>query len=185
MKLNRHLTDEQVMQKLSKGQMKYAAELFERYHVRLYNFYLYQGVPKENAEDLVQVIFERLIRYRQSFHAGMPFRSWLYQIARNVKADFARKKKFLISDFTEVESLQLKDEGMQEHRDKQNQVNKLRKALEQLTEDNRELILLTRFQKMKYKEVADMLGISEGAVKVKVHRAIKQLRGHYFKIERI
>ena len=185
MKLNRQHTDEQIMHKLSKGQLKYAAELFERYHVRLYNFYLYQGVPKESAEDLVQVVFERLIRYRKSFHPGMPFRSWLYQIARNAKSDLLKKRKLLISDFTEVDTLQLKDEGMQEHKEKQGQVNKLRKALEQLTEDNRELILLTRFQKMKYKEVADMLGISEGAVKVKVHRAIKQLRGHYFKIERL
>ena len=72
---------------------------------------------------------------------------------------------------------------LKQHSIKKLNFNTWKKALNKLSPENRELILLTRFQKLKYKEVAMMLGMSEGAVKVKAHRAIKQLRIQYFKTE--
>ena len=178
-------TDEKLMQLLSSGHLNCAAELFERYHVRLFNFFLYQGLDKNVSEDLVQMVFERLIRYRASFRGGMPFKAWLFQIARNVKYDLNKKKKLRISDFIIVENLEMEDQRPEESLKKEQQVNLLYQALEKLNPDQREILLLTRFQQLKYSEVASMLSISESAVKVKVHRALKQLRKHYFKTEQL
>jgi RNA polymerase sigma-70 factor (ECF subfamily) len=61
----------------------------------------------------------------------------------------------------------------------------LHRSLAMLNEDQRELLVLTRFQHMKYEEVATLLDTSVANVKVRVHRAIQKLREHYFQIERI
>jgi RNA polymerase sigma-70 factor (ECF subfamily) len=54
-----------------------------------------------------------------------------------------------------------------------------------LNDEQRELLVLTRFQQMKYEEVATIMDTSVANIKVKVHRAIQKLREHYFQLERI
>jgi len=55
-------------------------------------------------------------------------------------------------------------------------------AMESLSDDNRELLILCRYQELKYHEIARILDISEAAVKVRVHRALNQLKSNYLKI---
>ena len=62
-------------------------------------------------------------------------------------------------------------------------LQQLEQAMQQLSAMQREILVMTRFQKMKYGEVAEILQCSEGAVKVKVHRALKRLRDIFFKME--
>lgn len=69
--------------------------------------------------------------------------------------------------------------------EKREQLEALEKALHLLTDDQREVLLLTRYQKLKYEEVGRLLGCSEGAVKVKVYRAIRQLRTIFFKLDKL
>jgi RNA polymerase sigma-70 factor (ECF subfamily) len=54
-----------------------------------------------------------------------------------------------------------------------------------LNDEQRELLVLTRFQHLKYEEVAVMLDMTVPNIKVKVHRAIQKLREHYFELEKI
>jgi RNA polymerase sigma-70 factor (ECF subfamily) len=61
----------------------------------------------------------------------------------------------------------------------------LHKSLAMLNDEQRELLVLTRFQQMKYEEVATIMDTSVANIKVKVHRAIQKLRAHYFQLERI
>lgn len=173
-------SDEYLMQGLQEGELRYAGELFERYQVRLYNFFLYQTSDAEWSEDLTQTVFERMIRYRHTYKVEKPFKAWLFQIARNVKADYARKNKQLYSDYTRLDQIVDKTSGTDL---KEAQIIVLQKAFARLDPEQREILLLTRFQQLKYKEVGKILGYTEGAVKVKVHRAIKQLKAHYFKID--
>jgi len=51
-------------------------------------------------------------------------------------------------------------------------------AMDKLSNENRELLVLCRFQELRYKEIATILGINEGAVKVRVHRALQELKNH-------
>ena len=173
------------MWQLSQGKRSAAGHLFERYHVRLYNFFLRWNGDKALSEDLTQTVFERLIRYRASYKKGLSVKSWIFQIARNVKFDQAKSNRLLVSDYIQPEEIDPGESSFLHHIEKQEEVNALRKAILQLTPEQQELLELTRFQKMKYKEVALLMGYTEGAVKVKVHRAIKVLKANYLKVSKL
>lgn len=177
------LSDEDLMLQVQRNKLQQAAELFERYQVKLYNFFLYHRFDETTSEDLTQTVFERMIRYRQSYRSEASFRTWLYQIARNVRLDTLKSRQQAFSnDFTEVEQLAVIEESVLE---KQETNQNLHKAMRHLPDEYREVLVLTRFQQLKYAEVANLLNLTESAVKVRVHRAIKQLRENYFKIEEL
>lgn len=178
-----NITDEALMAKVKHGQLQYMAALFERYQVKLYNFFLRLTYSASVSEDLTQNVFERMLRYRYSYQETMPFKAWMYQIARNIKADYFKHKKDVVADFSVLEQISSqKDAPIHQQIEAQETLQSLAKAMTHLSEEQKEILVLTRFQKMKYAEVATLLNCSEGAVKVKVHRAIKQLRSHFYKI---
>lgn len=179
------VSDEEWMLRLSEGNLDGASQLFERYQVRLYNFFLRLGYERAVSEDLTQNVFERLLKYRQSYRNQTAFQSWIFQIARNVSADFYKKNRLQIADFTGAENLAGTDEPISTQMEASENVEALHRAMAQLPEDQREILVLTRFQNLKYSEVADILGCTESNAKVKAHRAIKQLRELYFKLEQL
>ncbi len=171
------------MQRLSAGDFQCATHLFERYQLRLYNFFLRMGCERALSEDLTQTVFERLIRYRESFRNDSSFKSWIFQIARNVSADHFKKNRIKVSDFAEAEAIAGTDEPVTKQIEEAEDVEALHQAMAQLPEDQREILVLTRFQNLKYSEVAELLDMTESNAKVKAHRAIKQLRDIYFKMQ--
>ncbi len=176
-------SDEALMYRLSQGELACAAHLFERYHVRLYNFFLRLTADRSLSEDLTQTVFERLIRYRESYVEGSAFRSWIYQIARNARIDYFRKKRPVASDFSGAETLAGVELPVSRQMEDREEQQRLHRALGKLPDEQREVLILARFQQLKYREVAELMGTTEGAVKVRVHRAIQELRDIYFKME--
>lgn len=176
-------TDEQLMEQVSQEHLEALSLLFNRYQIPLYNFFYRQNYDGVLSEDLVQMVFERLLKYRQSFVASMTFRAWIYQIARNVRKDHFKKRQ-RISDFIQPDDLEIETASIETTISQQENLQQLEIAMQQLPDSQREILVMTRFQKMKYAEVADILQCSEGAVKVKVHRALKHLRNVFFKMER-
>lgn len=186
MKRTTPVSDEDLMERLSGGQLSCAAQLFDRYQVPLYNFFLRLTHNRPLSEDLVQSVFERLIRYRSSYQPGLMFRSWIYQIARNVRTDqVGRQNRMRVDEFVKPEELGLAEVPFLKRLEQREEASRLHRAMRFLTDEQRELLILTRFQEMKYAEVADLMGTTEGAVKVRVHRAIKDLRDHYLKLEKL
>jgi RNA polymerase sigma factor (sigma-70 family) len=177
------VSDEEWMLRLSEGNLDGASQLFERYQVRLYNFFLRLGYERAASEDLTQNVFERMLKYRQSYRNQTAFQSWIFQIARNVSADFYKKNRLHISDFTGAEAIADPDTSISKQIEEAENIDMLHQAMAQLPEDQREILVLTRFQNLKYSEAADVLGCTETNAKVKAHRAIKQLRELYFKIQ--
>jgi RNA polymerase sigma-70 factor (ECF subfamily) len=176
------VSDEEWMIRLGEGNLDGASQLFERYHVRLYNFFLRLGYERAVSEDLTQNVFERMLKYRQSYRHQTAFTSWIFQIARNVSADYYNKNRLQITDFTNAETLAGAEEPISKQMEEAENIEALHRAMAQLPEDQREILVLTRFQNLKYSEVADILGCTETNAKVKAHRAIKQLRELYFKL---
>ena len=174
------------MERLSDGQLSCAAQLFDRYQGPLFNFFFQLNHDRSLSEDLVQNVFERLIRYRSSYRAGLSFRTWIYQIARNLRADnYGQRQRLRVDTFIELEELEVGEASAAVSLEKSEEVARVYRAMRFLNGEQRELLVLTRFQELKYAEVASLLGISEGAVKVRVHRAIKDLRDHYLKLEKL
>jgi len=174
------ITDEILMTNVKAGQLSDLAELFERYNVLLYNFFLKLTGERAASEDLTQNLFYRIIRYRHTFNMEQgSFKSWVYQMARNQHADYYKTERKFSELFgqasEEMESIAAREEiGHEED------YKRLRIALGQLGPIERELIVLSRYEGLKYSEIAKMKDSTVGAIKVQIHRAIKQLRNLYF-----
>ena len=175
------LSDEKIMLKVKDGYLSELTELFDRYHVKLYNFFLKLTFDKAASEDLTQTLFYRLIKYRHSFKStDGSFKSWIYQAARNVHIDFCKENQKHSDRF---KSMDEKHDNISGTDDTYNEwdFEKLDKALAQLNPDEREIIVLSRYQGLKYEEISRIKDISVAAIKVQVHRAMKHLRILYFK----
>jgi RNA polymerase sigma factor (sigma-70 family) len=179
------MTDETIMEAVKDGNLQQASLLFERYHKRIFNFLARMTMDRDLAEDLTQNVFLRIIRYRTSYRQGLKFQSWIYQIARNVFSDHYRANKNRFSNFVDVEKVSdhMADSNDEDDVDQKEKV--LHRSLAKLTEEQRELLILTRFQHMKYEEVATIMDTTVANIKVKVHRAILKLREYYFELEKI
>lgn len=179
------MTDEAIMDAVKNGNLQQATLLFERYNRRIYNFLARMTMDRSLAEDLTQNVFLRIIKYRNSYRDGAKFQSWIYQIARNVFSDHYQAHKNKFSDFVDVEKISdhMADKSDNEAQDEKEVL--LHRSMAKLSEEQRELLVLTRFQQMKYEEVAAIMDTTVANIKVKVHRAIIKLREYYFELERI
>ena len=170
------MTDEQAMMAVAGGDLDKAAVLYERYKRPVSGYFYRCSVNREDTEDLLQQVFFRIIRYRQSFSGNYIFKPWLFRIARNVFQDFIRKNRNTFSG--------LDPEMAEENNDYDpEQEDQLKRALEKLPLEYREVILLSRYEDLKYDEIAEILQISVSLVKVRVHRGLKILREIYFQME--
>ena len=179
------MTDEAIMEAVKSGNLQQATLLFERYNKRIYNFLARMSLDRTLAEDLTQNVFLRIIKYRNSYREGARFQSWIYQIARNVFSDHYQAQKNKYSDFIDVEKIR---DQMPDNEESEMQNEKellLQRSMARLSEEQRELLVLTRFQQMKYEDVAVIMDTTVANIKVKVHRALIRLREYYFELEKI
>ena len=179
------MTDEMIMEAVKNGDLQQASLLFERYNKRIYNFLARMTMDRALAEDLTQNVFLRIIKYRKSYREGLRFQSWIYQVARNIFSDHYQIHKNRFSDFVDVEKISDHITERNESEAQEEQEKLLARSMAMLNEEQRELLVLTRFQHMKYEDVAVIMDTTVANIKVKVHRAIAKLREHYFELEKI
>ena len=172
----KHLTDEELMQIVSEGNLDAMTTIFDRYHVRLYNFYYQKIKDVAVCEDLTQNVFLKVIKYKHSYKGGK-FVSWIFKIARNLFYDHyqEQKKTQPLEDIDDV-SNELNEEAVE----KQEEVNHLMKVLNNLSDKDKELIVMNRIDGIKYEQIAEIIGSNTTAVKTKIHRIVKKLRTNYF-----
>jgi RNA polymerase sigma factor (sigma-70 family) len=175
------LSDEILMQQVQQDELQGMEELFERYHKRLYNFFLHMTSDRDLSLDMVQNVFYRLLKYRHAYRPDSKFRPWIYQVARNVHADHYRKQKMYKDKFADLNEINAGSD--EEHHEQENRERLLHEVLAALPADKRELLVMSRFQGMKYEEIAQVIGCSQANVKVRVHRAMKDLKKLYFERE--
>lgn len=179
------LEDHALMLKVKEGDVDKLNLLYKRYSRRFFGFFY--GMTKDGAtsEDLVQNVFVRMLKYKHTYSEKGDFEVWAFQMARNVHKDHYRKnKRYAFQENMDPWEEQLKDTTNQElAMEKSDELRCLRRALDELSNEKRALIELVRFQKLKYSKVAELFGISESAVKVRVHRVLKELRESYIKLD--
>ncbi|HTR00974.1 MAG TPA: RNA polymerase sigma factor [Candidatus Acidoferrum sp.] len=174
-------TDHALMQQVAAGNSGRLALLFDRYQKRLFNFFLRLGFAHTTSDDLVQDTFLRVLRHAGSYRGDGFFVGWLFQIARNVAANHWHQQ----ADWQALED----DEDLQlpvafEHEpaalhEQAALERRLRRALLRLPRDSRELVLLARLKELSGEELAQLFGCSVSAVKVRLHRALIELRRHF------
>lgn len=172
------ITDEQLMLQAQSGDMQCISDLFVRYHKELYTFYYRQSQDDSLSKDLVQNLFERIIKYRSKYNAKYPFKSWLFKLAWNEQNDFYRKRKLTLPGDERMAHILPQTEERADDVNGESQL-RLKVAMGQLSKEQQELIQMTQYQGLKYAEVADIMGCSLSAIKVRVHRTMKSLRKEY------
>jgi RNA polymerase sigma-70 factor (ECF subfamily) len=172
------------MLKVKHGDLDHLGLLYERYKQQLFGFFYNLNRDKDLSEDLVQNTFVRIIKYKHGFKGDGEFKSWMFHIARNVNIDhFKKNKKNNETDSLEAWQEESTDDvETQLSIDKEGNLQLLEKAIDQLDYEKRELITMSKIKGIKYKEIGEVLNCSEGAVKVKVFRALRALKEVYAEI---
>lgn len=172
-------TDRELMKAVQNGDLGKLGDLFERHHARIYRFCLRLTGKAQAAEDLTQETFLRALRYNRTFKGTSEFLPWLYRVARNVCNDHFRRTGVPEYGVDELPDVASDERPAAEKLELAEDSDRLRAALAQLPESRREVLVLSRFEYRKYDEIAQILGCSVGAVKVRAHRGLKQLAEIY------
>jgi len=177
-------TDHERMVAAARGDLSSMNEIYENRHRPLFRFFFRLTGRQATAEDLVHEVFLRMIRYRHTYQANAEdagaFEAWMYRIARNTLADHGRKHRHEISpDEGEMETIESARPTPFETAAKRQDLALLYRALRELPDDKRELLVLTRFQGLSYEQVGGILGCESGTVKGRVFRAMKELSSIY------
>ncbi len=171
------------MERVQQGDVDLLAHLFNRYQKPLYRYFVHLTGDRAGSEDLVQDVFCRLLRFRHTFQRSHNFRSWMYQVARNAHIDHTRKHKnesrMPENPDGEVIDFPSPDSGPDESYGKQQEVALLGRALASMPEEKRELLVMSRFQDLRYDEIAEITQCEVGTVKVRIHRALKDLGSRF------
>lgn len=178
------LSDNSLMMQVKQGHSAFLGMLFDRYHRVLFQFFYNQNTNRALSEDLVQTVFLRILTYANTFKGEGEFKQWMFFIARNVNRDHHKKARRMPKDAIESWHDRLAVEPTQaSSMEQEEDMATLQAALERLTPDKRELLVMSKLQGMRYKQIGEVLGCSEGAVKVKVFRALKALKQVYQEIQ--
>jgi len=186
------LADEALMQRFRLGQegAKAAFRLLTvRYSEKVFNFILRQVRSPETAQDLLQEVFLRVVKNAASFRADSRFSTWIYTIARNLCVDAQRRAKHrytvaldaplrhgesdgatmleMVKDPRPIADSRLHDQRFS---------GALDEALGSLPEEQREVFLMRELQGLKFREIADIVGVPENTVKSRMRYALEALR---------
>ncbi len=177
------ISDKSLMFKVKAGDIDKLGLLYERYNKELFRYFWYLTSSTETSEDLVQNVFYRILKNCKQYRGKGKFISWMYSIARNLWADYYKQNKRLDTK-GELPHWHVNDElTIDEQIAKEEQIRQVRSALNRLDPDKKEVLVLSRYQGLKYHEIADLLKTTEGAVKTKVFRALNELKEIYIKME--
>ena len=178
------IPDNTLMIQVQKGNPSLLGVLFERYHRVLFQFFFNIHSDRSLSEDLVQTVFLRILTYAHSFRGEGEFKQWMFFIARNVSRDQFKKDRQVKKEVIDSWQDQFSEAPTQaSNMESQEELHMLRKAMNRLDEEKREILIMSKLKGIRYKQIGEMMGCSEGAVKVKVFRALKSLKQTYTEIE--
>jgi RNA polymerase sigma-70 factor, ECF subfamily len=184
---NAERTDAEVMLAVAAGDEVAYSYLVTKYHRQIIHF-LYRMVHNEAvAEELAQEVFLRVYRSRESYRAEAKFSTWLYRIATNLAVNHARDTKYertaptLELDQPDAESGTLpevaaSDPNVEQTMLREERMAAIRAQVAALPERQRMAVLMHKYQEMDYRQIGDVLKLSESATKSLLFRAYQTLR---------
>ena len=164
------------------GESAAFGELVQRYMRRAYFAALgFVGSP-EDARDLSQDAFARAYRARQRIDPDMQFYTWFYQILRRLCFNFIRDRKLHRAKLRDQKSwivddaaFRSRERNPQRALEREQTRRRVRQAIETLPDREREALVLKEFEGLKYREIAEIVGIPIGTVMSRLYSARKNL----------
>ncbi len=173
----KHLSDQELMRVVQAGDYSPASEIYDRYSARIYNFAFRFLKNAEAAEDATQEVFVKMLKHANQFQGDAKLSTWLFSITANWCRDYLRKSDNKAKEAEDVLLTLPSPEHTPERNLEQRESEiRVQKALSALTPEQREAIVLSRYQGLSYAEIAQIAGCSEGAVKTRVFRAMETLK---------
>ena len=185
------VADEELVSLVKEGESAAFDELFERYKAKIFSFVRRYVRDNETAEDIFQKTFIRLYTKAGYFKRESKFSTWLYTIAANLCRDELKKRKVrqhVSMDGNPLigrngknipaigEKLTANLNGPRSDAERKEITFFVRNAVYELPEDLRTVITLHGLERLKYREVAEILGIPVGTVQSRMHTALSKLR---------
>ena len=181
------LTDAEVMLRVKAGDDGAFNYLVEKFRRPMISFMYRMTHNSATAEDLAQEVFLRVYRSRAGYTADAKFTTWLYRIATNLAVNHARDTRHerpevtVNIDESDEEtglSVDVPDASLTAEQDilRRERLAAIRKQVEELPERQRLAVLMHKYQNMDYKQIAEVLHLSESATKSLLFRAYETLR---------
>lgn len=163
------------VEKVKAGQTNYFSYIVERYQDLVFSIALKVLRNREDAEEMAQESFIKAYKSLHTFKGNAKFSTWLYRITYNNCITEVRKRKI---HFASTDDIEIKDESTEINLDgipEENRAQAIKKAVEQLPEEEYTLILLYYFEEQSIEEISKVTKLSESNTKVKLFRARKKL----------
>ncbi len=163
------------IEKVKAGQTNYFSYIVEQYQDIVFSIALKVLKNREDAEEMAQESFIKAYKSLHTFKGNAKFSTWLYRITYNNCITEIRKRKI---HFASTDDIEIKDESTEINLDgipEENRAQAVKKAVEQLPEEQYTLILLYYFEEQSIEEISKVTKLSESNTKVKLFRARKKL----------
>jgi RNA polymerase sigma-70 factor (ECF subfamily) len=166
------------IQEALSGRPEAFGELFQRYQRRLVTSLVYLTGNHHLAEDIAQEAFVKAFLHLSQFRQSSAFYSWLYRIALNELSSFRRRRREQTLANLDQASLHMVDrqETGSDRLERKERIEFLRQALQRLSEEHRQIIVLREIDGCDYQGIADILEITLGTVRSRLYRAREQLQ---------
>lgn len=154
------------------------AALYDHYEAKIYS-YIYHRVGNQSvAQDLTSQVFLRVLESIQLDRAWeTSFSGWLYRIAHNLVIDYYRRRgRTTQVSLDDMSGIQSKSESPESAAERALAAERLRGAINRLTEEQAQVVTLRFLEGLSITEVADNMGKTEGAIKALQYRAVSSLR---------
>jgi RNA polymerase sigma-70 factor (ECF subfamily) len=175
-------TERELILRAQAGETAAFGELVGRYMRRAYYAALGLVGSHEDALDLSQEAFSRAFRARQRIDPDRPFYTWLYQILRRLCFNFTRDRRLHRDKLREAAPWLVSEAGQRvgevdplRSAEREELRRSVREAIEALADREREVLVLKEFESLKYREIAELLGIPIGTVMSRLYSARQRL----------
>jgi RNA polymerase sigma-70 factor (ECF subfamily) len=180
-------SDAQIMLRVKEGDDAAFEYLVQKYRRPMLSFMFRMAHNSAVAEDLAQEVFLRVYRSREKYEASAKFTTWLYRIASNLAVNHARDTRHqrpentVSLDEPDQESgltMDLPDNSLsaEEAIVRQERLAAIRQRVEALPERQKMALIMHKYQQMDYRQIAEVLKLSESAIKSLLFRAYETLR---------
>jgi len=169
------IDDMELIDLAKSGNSRAMEDLFETYYMTVYRLaYKWCGI-KEDAEDIAQEVFIKLVKKLNTFSQKSSFKTWLYRIVINTAKDFARQRATKWAyESAFIHQQRSTNPG---HIEKDRLITiRLFADIHKLPEKQKEAILLVFGEGLSHKEAAQIIGCAETTVSWRIHQARKKLK---------
>lgn len=171
--------DAELVQRCLAGEERAYGLLLKKYKRPVFSLVYRMVRQREEAEELASEAFFKAFRALATFDPGKPFSSWIFKIASNLSIDWLRRRKMETASLDDADAVWELPDGRptaEEALERAQTMQVVEEAIGKLAPDYRVVVLLRHKEERSYEEIADILGLPLGTVKIRLFRAREELK---------